>query len=126
MTAAVTKTTTATTTSNEVILARIEHQVALLKQELDQCKVLQEAGNQLTRERILSQDAQHLEHIAVIKNELDLRLGPIEESVEKITEEMKVLRDVATQFKFVVGIGGGGGLIGIFTGIIVLVKALGG
>ena len=124
MTAATT-TKTATSTSNEVILARIEHQVALLKVELDQCKVLQEAGNQLTRERILSQDTQHLEHIAALKHELDLRLGPIEESVEKITEELKAVRDVATQFKFVVGIGGGGGLIGIFVGIITLVKALG-
>jgi len=123
MTAAAT--TPKTSASNEIILTRIEHQVALLKQELDQCKVLQEAGNQLTRERILSQDQQHLEHIAALKHELDLRLGPIEESVEKITEELKAVRDVATQFKFVVGIGGGGGLIGIFVGIITLVKALG-
>jgi hypothetical protein len=118
--------TTRTTSNNDVILARIEHQIALLKQELDQCKVLQEAGNQLTRERILSQDQQHLEHIAALKKELDLRLGPIEASVKTMAEELQAVRDVTTQFKFVVGIGGGGGLIGIFVGIVALFKAIGG
>lgn len=78
----------------------------------------------------MAQDQQHLEHLAQIRSEMQLRLGGMEKDLEEqkeqtkaIQDELKSLREVATQFRFMAGIGGGGGMIGILVGIITLAKA---
>ena len=137
--------------STQLALERIEHKLELVKQEFSVCKTLQENSNKLNLERILEQDKQHLEHLAQIRSEMQLRISVLEKAMESqkeqrkldldqhkldleeqkkqteaIQEELKSLREVATQFRLLAGIGGGGGVIGLLVGIITLAKAFGG